>query len=271
MHQSMILKITALLMVAVTVFTLASCSLFDTGSDEETTTERPAVALEVRPEGDAAILDFFNRAVNNIKASKPGVSSQHKADVKSIDTGDNDEAEALIKFAKTFAESLEKVKDSKEYGEDLNDFLPLKGTDTVSRLTIADVASIELLDVEGDQYSYDVRIVLNNSDRTGGVANAFDFEVDKNEVLGQFTDVKDTLEVGDYDVSYNECEIAARINKETNQVTYLSYTKNSNVTADVTFVGTLAELGETSVSFNLKEALEFSDFIWEAPTEPAAE
>lgn len=268
MRTSLLLKIAAVLMVVVTIFTLASCSLFDEPAEEETTTERPAVALEARPETTAQVVAYFNRVVNNIKASRPGVSSSRSYDVKNVDTGDTAEAKALIRFAKSFSEALEKVKDSKEYGENLNDFLPLKGTDTVSRLTEADVVSAELTDVEDDQYVYDVHIVLQNSaDRNGSVANAFDFNIEKSEVLDTFTDYKDSVEVGDYNVSYDECEIFARVNKETNQVLSLNYVMNASVTASVSFCGSLADLGETDVSFTLREERSFNDFVWEEPTE----
>lgn len=268
MRTSLLLKIAAVLMVVVTIFTLASCSLFDEPAEEETTTERPAVALEARPETTAQVVAYFNKVVNNIKASRPGVSSSRSYDVKNVDTGDTAEAKALIQFAKSFSEALEKVKDSKEYGENLNDFLPLKGTDTVSRLTEADVVSAELTDVEDDQYVYDVHIVLQNSaDRNGSVANAFDFNIEKSEVLDTFTDYKDSVEVGDYNVSYDECEIFARVNKETNQVLSLNYVMNASVTASVSFCGSLADLGETDVSFTLREERSFNDFVWEEPTE----
>lgn len=268
MRTSLLLKIAAVLMVVVTIFTLASCSLFDEPAEEETTTERPAVALEARPETTAQVVAYFNKVVNNIKASRPGVSSSRSYDVKNVDTGDTAEAKALIQFAKSFSEALEKDKDSKEYGENLNDFLPLKGTDTVSRLTEADVVSAELTDVEDDQYVYDVHIVLQNSaDRNGSVANAFDFNIEKSEVLDTFTDYKDSVEVGDYNVSYDECEIFARVNKETNQVLSLNYVMNASVTASVSFCGSLADLGETDVSFTLREERSFNDFVWEEPTE----
>ncbi|MDD6062209.1 MAG: hypothetical protein PUB99_06305 [Oscillospiraceae bacterium] len=268
MRTSLLLKIAAVLMVVVTIFTLASCSLFDEPAEEETTTERPAVALEARPETTAQVVAYFNKVVNNIKASRPGVSSSRSYDVKNVDTGDTAEAKALIQFAKSFSEALEKVKDSKEYGENLNDFLPLKGTDTVSRLTEADVVSAELTDVEDDQYVYDVHIVLQNSaERNGSVSNAFDFNIEKSEVLDTFTDYKDSVEVGDYNVSYDECEIFARVNKETNQVLSLNYVMNASVTASVSFCGSLADLGETDVSFTLREERSFNDFVWEEPTE----
>lgn len=271
MRSSMLLKISAILMAALTMFTLASCSLTE-APEEETTTERPAVALEARPETTEQILAFYNKVVNNIKASKPGVSLRRNFKLKDEDTGDTPEAKALIRFAKTFAEALNKADDSKEYGENLNDFLPLKGTDVVSRLTVADVATAELNDVEDDQYVYDLHIVLNDSaDRNGSVAGAFDFDIEKSEVLNTFTDYKESVEVSDYGVSYNGCEIFARINKETNQVLWFKLVKNANVTASVNFCGTLADLGETDVAFTLCEEQEFKDFVWEEPTEVVAE
>ena len=114
------LKIAALCMAAVAVFATASCSLSG-DSEEETTTERPAVLLEARPESAGEILDFFNRAANAVKAERPGVSVDHSYSVKDVDTGDVPEAEALINFAKNFSDALDGTGETREYGNDLND------------------------------------------------------------------------------------------------------------------------------------------------------
>ena len=268
MHTSKFLKIIALCMAAVAVIATASCSL--TGeSEEETTTEREVVLLEKKPETKTEILDFFNRAVNNIKASTPGVSSDHEYSVKDVDTGDVPEAKALIEFAKNFSEALEETSDKREYGENLNDFLPLKGADGVSYLTDADIAEAEIIDVEDDRFTYEVHLVLNDGKET--MQNAYDFEIDKSRVLSTFADYKDTLEVSDYDVSYAGGEIRARINKETNEVQWLRYERDALVSANVSFTGTMAAFGEVPVQFTLHDTLTFKDFVWEEPTSEAVE
>ncbi len=270
MRASILLKVAALLLAALTVFLMASCSL--TGEQtEETTTEREVVTLVARPEGVQEIVSFYNAAVNAIKAEKPGVRRSVWADVRDVETGDNAEAKALIAFAEHFADALDKETEAKDYGSDLNDFLPIKGSADVSRLNPADVAKATLTDVEDDRYLYEVQLVLRDGDASGPAAAAFDFDADKSEILNTFTDYRDTVEVSDYDVSYNGCEIYARINKETNQIVWLKLVKNSIVTADVNFTGALASMGETSISFNLQQTQEYSDFVWEAPTEAAAE
>ena len=282
MKSSLLIKITALLMVAVTMFTLASCSLFGDDSSEETTTTELSmpVTLSAKPENTAEIVDFFNSAVNNIKAQKPAVSVTRKADVRDIDTGDNGDAKALIKFAKSFAEKLEKTSDSREWGSDLNDFLPIAGTSVVSKLTPADVAEASINTrgateenpepLDDNRFYYSVNILLNDSDKAGAVANAFDLTVDKETVLAEFQDYTDTLEVSDYDVSYNGCSIYAEINKETNEVVYLSYTLNAIVSTTVDFLGELESLGETDVTFNYQQTAEYSGFVWEQPTEASS-
>ncbi len=271
MKSSLLIKITAVLMVAVTMFTLASCSLFeDTSADETTTTERAAVALSEKPETTEEIVNYFNTIANNIKASKPGVSVSRRGDVKDIDTGDNDEAEALIKFAESFAEKLEKAEDSREYGSDLNDFLPLAGTAAVSTLTAADVVSAECnnkADSGNDRFYYTINITLNDSDAEGAVSKAFDLDVNKQTVLEEFQSYTDTLEVSGYDVAYNGCTIYVEVNKETDEISYMSYTLNSVVTTTVDFLGELQSLGETEIKFNYQQTIEYKDFVWEAPTE----
>lgn len=270
MRASKAIQIAALLLAALTVFLTASCSL--TGDEtEETTTEPEVVTLVARPADTAQIVYFYNAAVNAIKTKKPGVKRSVWADVRDVDTGDNAEAKALIAFAEHFADALDEQSETKEYGSDLNDFLPIKGSAVVSRLGDADVTAATLTDVEDDRYLYEVHLVLQDSAQNGPVAAAFDFDANKNEILNTFTDYHDTVEVSDYDVSYNGCEVFARINKETNQVVWLKLIKNAIVTADVNFTGTLAAMGETSVSFNLQQTQEYSDFVWEAPTTTQAD
>ena len=270
MRASNLLKIAALLLAALTVFLTASCSL--TGEEtEETTTEPEVVTMVARPADAAGIVSFYNAAVNAIKAEKPGVQKTVWADVRDVDTGDNADAKALIAFAEHFADALDDQSETKEYGSALNDFLPIRGSADVSRLSPADVVEATLEDVEDDRYLYEVKLVLADSDQNGPAAGAFDFDANKSEILNTFTDYRDTVEVSDYDVSYNGCEIYARINKETDQVVWLKLVKNAIVTADVNFTGALAPMGETSVSFNLQQTQEYNDFVWEAPTEAVTE
>lgn len=269
MRASKLLKIAALLLAALTVFLTASCSL--TGEEEETTTEPEVVTMVARPEGAKRVLNFYNNAVNEIKKQKPGVSRSTWADVRDVDAGENADAKALILFGEQFADALSEQSEEKAFGEDLNDFLPIKGTGDVSRLTPKDVSRATLTDVEDDRYLYEVHIVLWNSDENGPASGAFDFEADKKEILGAFRDFRELVEVSDYGVSYNKCEIYARINKETNQVVWLKLVKNAIVTADVNFTGTLAAMGETTISFNLQQTQEYNNFVWEKPTEAVAE
>ena len=267
MRSSLFVRIASLLLVGATLFVMASCSLTGDTAEEESTTEPPIVEMEARPADEAAALDFYNRAVNRIKAETPGVSFSRSARVQNIDTGDCPEADALIRFARSFSDALDGTGESTEYGTDLTDLLPIKGTPLVSRLSMADVKKVELTDDEGDPHFYLVHIELQDGDRQGAVANAFDLDIDKSEVLGNFTDYQNLLEVSDYDVTYNECTIDARINKEDNRVDRIDYTLNSDVTTEVNFTGSLASLGEAPVAFRLQQSFRIGDLQWEAPTE----
>ena len=270
MRASNLLKISALLLAALTIFLTASCSL--TGEDaEETTTEPEVVTLVERPEDAQHIVYFYNDAANMIKVKKPGVTSKTWADVRDVDTGDTAEAKALISLAEHFADALDEQKETKEYGSDLNDFMPIRGTADVSLILPEYVAEATLTDLENDRYQYDVYLKLKDGPASGPASAAFDVGADKKEILNTFADYHDTVEVSDYDVSYNGCEIFAHINKQTGEVTWLKLVKNAIVTADVNFAGSLSSLGETTVSFNLQQTQEFYDFVWEAPTEAASE
>lgn len=282
MKSSLLIKITALLMVAVTMFTLASCSLFSTDESEETTTELSSVVyLSKTPENKDEIVAYFNTAANNIKAMNPGVKVVRKADVRDVDSGEIGDAAALIKFAKTFSEKLGKTETVTAWGDNLNDILPLFGTSTVSALTPADVADATIgtrgateenpEPTDDNRFYYSVSIALNDGDKTGPVSKFYDYTINKETVLAEFQDYTDTLEVSDYDVTYNGCTIYAEINKETDQIVYMSYTVNSIVTTTVDFLGELENLGETDITFNYQQTFECTDFVWDEPTEATSE
>ena len=263
MRASNLMKIIALLMAALAVFLTASCSL--TGGDaEETTTESEVVTLSARPNTLQEIVYFYNDAANAIKVKKPAAESKVWADVRDVDTGDNADAKALIAFAEHFADALDEQKETKEYGSDLNDLLPLRGTPDVSLLIPENVAEATLTDKEDDRFQYDVYLKLKDGGENGPASAAFDLGADKKEILNTFTSYRDTVEVSDYDVSYRECEIFAQIDKQTNEVVSLRLVKNAIVTADVNFTGTLASMGETHISFNLRQTQELT-FNWQPP------
>ena len=278
MKSSLLIKITAILMVAVTMFTLASCSLFEGLIDDGSTTEPSAVVtLSPRPSDTVETVEYLNKVLNNIKASMPGVSVTRENKIRSVETGDNDEVEALINITSAFAKSkqLKEIEDKRDFGSDLNDFLPLVGTSVVSRLTADDVAEATIKTrgateenpepTDNNRFYYDINVVINDSDKLGPVAKAFDLNINKEDVLAQFQDYTDTIEVSDYDVNYTECSIYAVVNKETDQVIELSYTLNAVVTTTVNFLGSLEHLGETEISFNYQQNADYEDFVWELP------
>ncbi len=282
MKSSLLIKITAILMVAVTMFTLASCSLFGANEEEESTTELSSVVYRsAKPENTDEIVAYFNTAANNIKAMKPGVKVVRKANVRDIDSGEIGDAAALIKFAKAFSDKLSENETVTAWGDNLDDIIPLFGTSTVSAVTPADVvsASISTRNLledgsepkDDNRFYYALSITLKDGDKNGPVSKFYDYTVNKETVLAEFQDYTDTLEVSDYDVSYNACTIYAEINKETDEIVYMSYTVNSIVTTTVDFLGELENLGETDIAFNYQQTFECKDFVWDEPTEATSE
>ncbi len=171
-------------------------------------------------------------------------------------------------------EVLDKTSETSEYGKNLNDFLPIKGSSLVSTLTLDDIASAACTLNEDDDDYYILTIVLKdieNPNALSPIAKAFDLDIDKTQVLEQFQSYTDSVTVSDYSTLYTGCTITLKIFKGTDQVTNISYNKNVVVTSDVVFNGQLASWGDATVKLTFNETKEYKDFVWEAPTEEAAE
>ncbi|MBQ7688136.1 MAG: hypothetical protein IJT27_02845 [Clostridia bacterium] len=81
---------------------------------------------------------------------------------------------------------------------------------------------------------------------------------DKDAILAEFDSVKDYIQVNDYTFEYTDCKIESNIDMEFKLLQNVSYEKNMLVTASVTGVGSLAQLGDFTVTFNLREENAYS-------------
>ncbi|MBO5397003.1 MAG: Ig-like domain-containing protein [Clostridia bacterium] len=67
------------------------------------------------------------------------------------------------------------------------------------------------------------------------------------------------------EISYNSFKIYFKVNRLTDEISYLRYVKGIDVNADVTFLGRYKDLGSCSVGFSMNEYKNFS-FTWPALT-----
>ncbi len=267
------IRVLSVALVLVIMFVLASCNFLNTGEDETTETETTVVALTEIPSTPADTLAYFNRVINAVKAQKPGVSMERKRDVKDVSAvgakGEISEVGSLVSLAKKYMEVLDKKSETSEYGKDLNDFIPVKGSPLVSALTLDDIVTANCTLKEDDDRYYTLTIVLKDVENPGTfspIGRAFDLDIDKTAVLEQFQSFTDNVTVSDYSTLYTGCSITATIFKGTDQVTNISYNKNVVVTSDVVFNGELASWGDATVKLTFTETKNYKDFVWEEPT-----
>ncbi len=84
----------------------------------------------------------------------------------------------------------------------------------------------------------------------------------KEEALAVIADeIEGRLTVKDFDVKYDELRIFYKVERLTKRLTYLEYCREMTVTADVSFEGELASLGEQTFTFPLTEKNKFT-FTW---------
>ncbi len=74
-------------------------------------------------------------------------------------------------------------------------------------------------------------------------------------------ELDDTIELNNFDISYDKLQIFYKINRLSGKISYLEYRKIMTVEADVTFIGDFAALGDNVVIFNVNESNRFN-FIW---------
>ena len=67
------------------------------------------------------------------------------------------------------------------------------------------------------------------------------------------------------EISYNSLKIYFKVNRLTDEITYLSFIKGIDVNADVTFLGKYEKLGSSNISFSMNENMNFG-FTWPALT-----
>lgn len=65
--------------------------------------------------------------------------------------------------------------------------------------------------------------------------------------------IKDSIEINKTEISYNGFRIVYKVNRLTDELTYLSYIKDFSVDSEVSFIGEFAEIGQKSISFAMTE------------------
>ncbi|MCR5485021.1 MAG: hypothetical protein K6F09_05450 [Clostridiales bacterium] len=269
--NSKLLRVISVLLTAAVLFALASCG--QSSGDEETTTGE-IIPVTPAPSNTSDALAYFNRLINGVKSARPGVSMECRRNISDISAvnskGDVKEVGDLLTIAKKYIKELDKKSDTAEYGDALNNFLPVAGTPFSSQLSEADILSAKCEDSENEPDKYYVlTVVLKDEENPApgsSISKAFDLDIDKTKVLKEFQGYTNLINVSDYSTLYTDCQIVMTVLKATDEITNIGYEKNVIVTSDVVFNGTLDSWGDATVKLTFHETKEYKDFVWTEPT-----
>ena len=208
----------------------------------------------------ATIFEYFNLHVNEVKAATASVKmSQDKSIGKAKDAEGNDIAMSdndYINAAITSLDSYMLHNDGAElaYGEDMVEFMPVKGASYVSALTLEDIESATCVD-SGNQRT--ITLTLKSPTLPATMEKAYDMgNVD--EVMTEFQKAEKYLSVEKPTLEYKDCQIIIIANVETDEVHTIKYVKNIDVKTNVTGQGSLADIGTVPVTLRYSNTVEYA-------------
>ena len=272
----------SILVVFALLFSFSACSL--TGGNEEETTSKINVKTplptditssydeesrivtdtQYSPEALAAntktIFEYFNLHINKIKQGKAAVSmSRSKSIGKAVD--ENGDAipiseNSYVNAAITTLDSymLNTSGDSIEYGDSLQEFLPVKGENYVSRLTLDDIESATCAE---DGTRRVITLTLKSPAQPQVIEKAYDME-NLDEILKEFEKANGYMSVEKPELTYKDCRIIITADVETDEITAIEYEKTADVKTTVTGKGNLESIGTLPVIFNYRSNVRYS-------------
>lgn len=232
-----------------------------TGIDEESQTVTDTnYTPEQLKANTATIFEYFNLHVNEVKSAKASVNmSQDKSIGKAKDAEGNDlpfSDNDYINAAITSLDSYMLHNDGAElaYGENMVEFMPVKGAAYVSALTLEDIESATCVD-EGNQRT--ITLTLKSPALPATIEKAYDMgNVD--EVMAEFAKAEKYLSVEKPVLEYKDCQIIIIANVETDEVHTIKYVKNIDVKTNVTGQGSLADMGTVPVTLRYSNTVEYA-------------
>ena len=208
----------------------------------------------------ATIFEYFNLHINELKGAKAAVKmSQNKSIGKAKDAEGNDlpmSENAYVNAAITSLDSYMLHNDGAEiaYGEDMVAFMPVKGANYVSALTLEDIESATCVDNENQRT---ITLTLKSPALPATIEKAYDMgNVD--DVMAEFKKAEKYLAVEKPVLTYKDCQIIIVANVETDEVHTIKYVKNIDVETNVTGQGSLADMGTVPVTFRYSNTVEYT-------------
>ncbi len=258
-------------------------------------TEGPSDA----PENESELVDYFALLLNKALESVVSVSKDvyFEIDKSSIVTDGSDSFNATVLYAADeFINHISSIEENDEdkaivnYGEDISVILEIAD---VHKYTVSDFscsyiyyscpscaaeASEKLSDCEQcgstREYflkyrdEYDISFSLINMPTGADEPSAIQCEGFTRRTDAEISSLtaaafKDAINVDNIDITYNSYSVSLKVNRLTDEITYLCYTKNMSVDANVDFIGLYETIGTRNISFDISEKHAYN-FSWPA-------
>lgn len=271
----------SIILVFALLFGFAGCSVLKE-EEEETTTVKVATPLptditssydeesnivtdtQYSPENLAkntqTIFEYFNLHINEVKNAKASVKMSEKKRInkatdekgESIKMSENDYINAAIVSLDDYM--LHNDSDETAYGEELKDFIPVKGESFVSTLTLDEVESATCVDRDTVRI---ITVTLKSPTLPSTMEKAFELE-DIDEVLEEFKKANKYMLIEKPTLTYKNCQIIITANIETDEIIAIEYVKSADVSTKFIGVGSLAEVGEVPAVFNYRNTITYT-------------
>ncbi len=254
--------------------------------------------LTPAPETEQAVVDYVNAVIAKAVEEKPHLASHDSFDIDSdsVTTDGSDRLLATLSYVKDgFTAHLENsTEDAKaDFGIGFDG-----GILRVPQFSAADIESftcdyiyyqcascgetadtvLENCEACGSVYPYGLRyrdeytITVNFAPckredvaATPVIKNNFGIRSDDTIAALTAEEFGDAITVSNLEITYEKSFITVRVDRLTDEIIYLGYTKEMPVSADVTFNGKYSSVGKCSIGCVLTENVHF-DFTWPAIT-----
>ncbi len=205
------------------------------------------------------IFEYFDVHINELKTQKAAVNmSVSKSTGKATDENgeeipisDNDYVNVAITNLDNLM--LNTDGDSIDYGEDLTEFLPIKGENYVSKLTLDEVESATCID---NGTTRTITITLKSPSLPTTIEKSYDMgNID--DIMAEFEKANAYMTAEKPTLTYKNCQIILTANVETDAITAIEYIKTIDVSTTVTGEGELSGIGTVPVNFNYRSSVKY--------------
>lgn len=256
--------------------------------------------ISAAPESAEDAVKYLDYVINKALSEKPKLSSDDNfsVDSSSLETDGSDTFKSTLLFAMDgFEDHISSVEDAEDkltsvnFGEDISRLLrvpsvdgleihgfncnyiyyqcPSCGVTSDEKLSSCEPCGSEREYFKKYRPEYEIEIIFSPDLLNITSPDAFNanFPVRTDEQIDALTaDVfGDAIKVDEREISYTSLKIYFKVNRLTDEITYLRYTKGIDVNASVTFSGRYESLGNATVGFSLDENMNYS-FTWPALT-----